>query len=97
MIQVQVCRFCIFSTTHITATVLVFFTLSYGSSYGDGELVGHFTPRKMHMHIIFYHVVEAAIFFPFREDVLEFCELPLALTMPPSKVRPQCKAIVPIR
>ena len=31
------------------------------------------------------------------EDVLEFREMPLALTMPPSKVRPQCKAIVPIR
>ena len=34
------------------------------------------------MRIIFDHVVEAAIVFPFREDVLEFCELPLALTMP---------------
>ena len=28
-----------------------------------------------------------------EEDVLEFCELPLALTMPPSKVHPQCEAI----
>ena len=29
-------------------------------------LVGHFTPRKPRMRIIFDHVVEAAILFPFR-------------------------------
>ena len=39
------------------------------------------------MRILFDHMVEVA----------RLCELPLALTMPPSKVCLQCKAIIPMR
>ena len=55
-----------------------------------------FTPRKMHMCMNLDHVASGS--FVLRRDVhCEFDYWPLAVSMPPTKVCPQCKAAVPVR
>ena len=55
-----------------------------------------FTPRKMRMHMNLDHV--ASSHFVLGRDVLcEFDYWPLAVSMPPTKICPQCKDAVPIR
>jgi len=53
-----------------------------------------FTRRKTHMHMNLDHI--ASGHFVLGRDVLcEFDYWPLAVSMPPTKVSPQCKAAVP--
>ena len=55
-----------------------------------------FTPRKTRMHMNLDHVASGD--FVLGRDVLcEFDYWPLAVSMPPTKVCPQCKAAVPVR
>ena len=55
-----------------------------------------FTPRKTRMRMNLDHVASGD--FVLRRDVLcEFDYWPLAVSMPPTKVCPQCKAAVPVR
>ena len=55
-----------------------------------------FTPRKTCMRMNLNHV--AGGHFVLGRDVLcEFNYWPLAVSMPPTKVCPQCKAAVPVR
>ena len=55
-----------------------------------------FTPRKMHMCMNLDHVASGS--FVLGRDVhCEFDYWPLAVSMPPTKVCPQCKAAVPVR
>ena len=55
-----------------------------------------FPAESTHAHYSIYHVVDRSCpVWWCREDGCEFRELPLI--MPPSKVCPQCNAVVPIR
>ena len=54
------------------------------------------TPRKTRMRMNLDHVASGH-FVPGRDVHCEFDYWPLAVSMPPTKVCPQCKAAVPVR
>ena len=55
-----------------------------------------FTPRKTRMRMNL-HLVASGDFVLGRDVLCEFDYWPLAVSMPPTKVYPQCKAAVPVR
>ena len=67
-----------------------------GAAYGYMISRPFFTLRKTRMHVNLDH--GASGHFVLGRDVhCEFNYWPLALSMPPTKVCPQCKAAVPVR
>ena len=67
-----------------------------GTAYGYMISRPFFTPRKTRMRMHLDHMASGR--FVLGRDVhCEFDYWPLAVSMPPTKVCPQCKAAVPVR